>query len=70
MSRFGGRAGVLFAIMGLASPGGAPVAAALVDLVHGRFEHMIILSGVVVLAGAVFDCAARIVSHRKILAIF
>jgi len=70
MSRFGGRAGLLFGAMGLASIGSAPMAAALVDLVHGRFEHMIICSGVIVLAGAAFDWAARFVSHRKLLAIF
>lgn len=39
---------------------------ALLDVIHGRFDRMIIFSAVVCLAGSLFLAAARIAGTRKV----
>ncbi|ESK83488.1 monocarboxylate permease-like protein [Moniliophthora roreri MCA 2997] len=58
-SKYGGRAGMLFAFVGTAALCGPPSAGALIEHDHGEFDEMIMFSGVLCLAGAVLYWVAR-----------
>ncbi|KAG7092753.1 hypothetical protein E1B28_009080 [Marasmius oreades] len=58
-TKYGGRAGMVFAFVGLAVLCGPPSAGALIARDHGSFTEMIVYSGVMCVAGAALYWAAR-----------
>ncbi|TCD65380.1 hypothetical protein EIP91_002744 [Steccherinum ochraceum] len=70
MTAYGGRCGVFFGMISFATLVSAPIAGALLDHDSGSFNHMIIFSGVVYLAGAVFFWAARISGNSRLMVTF
>ncbi|KAF9265650.1 MFS general substrate transporter [Marasmius fiardii PR-910] len=58
-TKYGGRAGMVFAFVGLAVLCGPPIAGALIARDHGKFTEMIVYSGVMCVAGAALYWLAR-----------
>ncbi|KAL0066495.1 hypothetical protein AAF712_006538 [Marasmius tenuissimus] len=58
-TKYGGRAGMVFAFVGIAVLCGPPIAGALITRGHGNFDQMIVYSGVMCVAGAALYWVAR-----------
>ncbi|KAL0581098.1 hypothetical protein V5O48_000887 [Marasmius crinis-equi] len=58
-TKYGGRAGMTFAFVGIAVLCGPPIAGALIARDHGKFNQMIVYSGVMCVAGAALYWVAR-----------
>ncbi|KAI0946413.1 hypothetical protein AcW1_009883 [Taiwanofungus camphoratus] len=69
-TKYGGRAGLLFGFVSFSALCGPPIAGALITQDHGNFDHMIIFSGVVCLAGAAFFWGARFARLPQLFAKF
>jgi len=68
MTKYGGRAGLVFALTSFAALSGPPIAGALLDQAHGDFLHLIVFSGTVCIVGTLFYWAARFASNPRIFA--
>ena len=60
MSKMGSRTGMVFTIGSIACLTGNPIAGALISAEHGRYEHMQIFGGTVVILGSMVLLVARI----------